>query len=197
LILAATAAFALSGCVTLLPKEQEAQLYSFGNNLPPAQRTAGAPTFNVSLLPISFDAPAAGDRILAISGQQAAYLRGARWVTGASTLFEQSLDNAFDADGGPARLMARGEGVKADYFVKLDVRVFGIRYTDGEGLPPTANVQVYAVISANRQLVSERIFAASVKASENRGGAIANAVEQANQQVLGQLVKWVDAKGAA
>jgi cholesterol transport system auxiliary component len=196
LLLAAPATLALAGCVTLLPKETPAQLYRFGGDLPPAQPPAGAQRFGVILLPITFVSPAAGDQILAVTGHEAAYLKGARWVTGAATLFEQALDNAFDADGGPARLLARGELVKPDYLLKLDVRVFEVRYTDGEGLPPTAVVQVYAALSADRQLVGERIFGASIKASENRGGAIASAVDQADSQVLGQLVKWVDAKGA-
>jgi hypothetical protein len=42
LLLAAPAAFALAGCVTLLPKETPAQLYRFGGDLPPAPRQAGA-----------------------------------------------------------------------------------------------------------------------------------------------------------
>jgi cholesterol transport system auxiliary component len=147
-------------------------------------------------LPIVFASPAASDQILAITGHEAAYLKGVRWVTGASTLFEQAVSNAFDADGGPARLLARGDPVKADYQLKIDVRVFEARYAGGEGLPPTATVEVYAALSADRQLVSEHIFSVSVKAGENRGGAIAAAFDQADNEVLSQLVKWVDARGA-
>lgn len=196
LLLAAPAALVLAGCVTLLPKEAPAQLYRFGGTLAPAQRPAGAASFAVMPLPVVFTSPAAGDQILAVTGHEAAYLKGARWVTAAATLFEQALSNAFDADVGPARLLARGEPVKPDYMLKADVRVFEIRYTDGEGLPPTATVQVYAALSADHQLVGERIFSASVKATENRGGAIADAFDQADNQVLGQVVKWVDARGA-
>jgi cholesterol transport system auxiliary component len=196
LLLAAPAALALAGCVTLLPKETPSQLYRFGGDLAPAQRPAGSPMFGVLVLPITFASPAAGDQILAVTGHEAAYLKGARWVAGASTLFEQALTNAFDADAGPARLLARGEAVKADYFMKVEVRVFEVRYADGQGLPPTAVVQVYAALSQDRKLVGEKIFGASVKASDNRGGAIAAAVDQADNQVLGELVKWVDAKGA-
>lgn len=195
LLVAASAALLLAGCVTLLPKETPAQLYRFGGSLTPVQRPAGAPSFAVMQQMITFAQPAASDQILAITGQEAAYLKGVRWVTGASTLFEQAVSNAFDADSGPARLLARGEPVKPDYLLKIDVRVFEARYTDGEALPPTATVQVYAALSADRQLVSEHIFSASVKASENRGGAIAAAFDQADNEVLGQLVKWVEARG--
>jgi len=197
LLVAAPAALALAGCVTLLPKEAPSQLYRFGGGLTPVQRPVGAATFAVMPLPLIFSSPAAGDSILAITGHEAAYLKGARWLTGASILFEQAVSNAFDADSGPARLLARGDPVKADYLLKLDVRVFEIRYADGEGLPPTATVQVYAALSADRQLAAEHIFSASVKASENRGGAIAAAFDQADNEVLGQLVKWVDARGAS
>jgi cholesterol transport system auxiliary component len=194
LLLAAPAA--LAGCVTLLPKETPSQLYRFGGDLPPAQPAAGAQRFGVLTLPITFTGPSEGDQILAITGHEAAYLKGARWVSSASILFEQALANAFDADGGPARMLARGESVKPDCLLKLEVRIFEIRYVDGRGLAPTAVVQVYAALSEDRKLVGEHLFGASVKASDNRGGAIAAAIDQADGQVLGQLVKWVDAKGA-
>jgi cholesterol transport system auxiliary component len=191
----------LCGCVSLFPKEAPAQLYRFGLVAAPASPSPGAPAssrFAVQALIIDFNRAAAGDLILTVTGNEAAYIRGARWVSGASTLFEQALASAFDADQGAARLMARGEAVRPDAFLKLDVRVFEARYLQGPGGPPTIVVQVYAALSqpADRALMGERIFTASVPAGDNRVGAIAQAFDQAVAQVLGQLVKWVDAKGA-
>jgi ABC-type uncharacterized transport system auxiliary subunit len=78
------------------------------------------------------------------------------------------------------------------------VRTFEARYLQGQGAPPTVVVEVYAALSAptDRQLTGQHIFSASVAAQENRGGAIAAAYDQATGQVLQQIVKWVDAKGA-
>jgi len=196
LVLAAPAVL-LAGCITLLPKETPSQLYRFGGDLTPVQRPAVAASFGVEPLSISFAAPSAGDLILTTTGHEVAYIKGARWVNGASVLFEQALANAFDADAGPARLMARGEVVRPDYFLKLDVRTFEARYLQGQAAPPTVVVEIYAALSApgGRQIAGDHIFTASVAAQENRGGAIAAAYDQATGQVLQQIVKWVDAKG--
>ncbi len=199
-LVALAAMLLLGGCVSLFPKAEPAQLYRFGSAASiPAQPAASLQSrFAIQALIIDFNRAATGDQILTMSGNEAAYIKGARWVSGASTLFEQALANAFDASQGPARLMARGEPVRPDYFLKLDVRVFEARYLQGRGSPPTIVVQVYAAMSqpSDRALLGQRLFAASVPATDDRMGAIAAAFDQAVSQVLGQLVKWVDAKGA-
>jgi cholesterol transport system auxiliary component len=43
--------------------------------------------------------------------------------------------------------------------------------------------------------VGDRSFTASVTASDNRVGAIAEAFDQAVARILGELVAWVDARG--
>jgi cholesterol transport system auxiliary component len=189
----------LAGCVTLLPKEKPVQLYRFGAG-PVGAATAPAPagsTFTVQPLVLTFVRGAAGDRILTVTGDEAAYINGARWVSSASTLFESAMADAFSADGGPARLLTPGEAVSPDYFLKVDVRTFDVRYDHGVGTAPTIVVQVAASLSrpAERILVSERLFSASVPAEADRGGAIAAAFNQAVNQDLGQMVKWVDAAG--
>lgn len=189
----------LAGCVSLLPKEAPVQLYRFGGDLAPVEHSPAAAnsTQTVETLPISFYGPAAGDRILTSSGNEAAYIKDARWVTSASTLFEQAVSNAFDADPGPARLMVQGEAARPDYYLKLDVRRFEVQYRQGAGAPPTIEVDVFASISAlaDRSLAGEKLFTASVPADANRGGRIAAAFNQAVTEVLQPLVKWVDAKG--
>ena len=189
----------LGGCVSLLPKQQPAQLYRFGAQANATPQAAAGPRFEVQLLPIDFNRSSSGDLILTINGNQAAYIKGARWVSTASTLFEQALTGAFVADQGPARLMARGELVRPDYFLKIEVRTFEARYLQGPGGPPTVVVVVNAAISqaAGHALVNGRVFTANVPASENRVSAIATAYDQAVAQVLGQVVQWVDAKGAS
>jgi cholesterol transport system auxiliary component len=191
----------LGGCVSLLPKEAPAQLYRFGG-APAAASQPASPAqerFEVEALAIDFNRAASGDMILTLNGNEAAYIKGARWVSGASTLFEQALANAFDADQGPARLMARGETVPPDYFLKLDVRSFEARYLQGPNAAPTIEIEVYAALTqpTGHALIGARTFAVSVPATDNRVGAITLAFDQAVAQVLGQMVKWVDARGAA
>ncbi len=188
----------VSGCVTVFPKQAPVQLYRFGGDLAPGQRALAGPAFTVEVLPINFSAAAAGDRILTLTGTEAAYIGNARWVTSATNLFEQALTNAFEADPGPARLMTRGEPVRPDLYLKLDVRRFEASYPQGAGASPTVEVAVDAALSvpASRTISAERLFSASVPADANRGGRIAAAFDQAVTNVLQPMVKWVNAKGA-
>lgn len=193
----AALALALAGCITLLPKSPPAQLYRFGATSAGASSTV-ARAFTVRNGPINFDAASAGDQILSVEGDKTAYIGGARWITAATTLFEAASDRAFATRAGPARLLARGETAHADYVLKLDVRRFETRYDNGVGAAPTVLVEVYATLDDPTRPAAGRdhLFAASVGASDNRVGAIVRAYDGAVDQVLGDLVGWVNAKGA-
>jgi len=197
-LLLATAASLLASCISLFPKADPAQLYRFGTTAPQVQEMAsGGPSFGVFLTATGFDRAAASDRILTVTGTQAAYIKGARWVTSSTGLFDSALQHAFDADQGPARLVDRGEIATTDYVLKLDVRTFEARYGNGEAASPTIVVEVHAALdrTLDRIVVGDRSFKASVTASDNRVGAIAQAFDQAVAKVLGELVAWVDARG--
>ncbi|MEO8926874.1 MAG: ABC-type transport auxiliary lipoprotein family protein [Caulobacteraceae bacterium] len=191
-----------AGCISLLPKQKPAQLYRFGVSAPPAAQAApAAARFSVQAVPAGFERAAAGDAILTMTGDEAAYIAGSRWVTSASSLFDAAVTGAFDAAGGAARLIPRGEAVRSDYSLKLDVRAFEARYDHGTSAPPTVVVELYAgLVKRSTDTLpaepAERIFQARVTASENRAGAIAQAFDSAVAKVLGDMVAWVDAKGA-
>jgi cholesterol transport system auxiliary component len=158
---------------------------------------SGGPSFGVFLTVTGFDRAAASDRILTVTGTQAAYIKGARWVTSSAGLFDSALQHAFDADQGPARLVDHGEIATTDYVLKLDVRTFEARYDNGQAAAPTIVVDLHAALdrTRDRTVVGDRSFKASVTASDNRVGAIAQAFDQAVAKVLGELVAWVDARG--
>jgi len=194
----AAAASLLAGCISLFPKADPAQLYRFGATTPQLQEMAsGAPSFGVFLAATGFDRAAAGDRILTVNGTQAAYIKDARWVTSSVGLFDSALQRAFDAGQGPARLVDRAEIAPIDYVLKLDVRTFEARYDHGQAASPTIVVEVHAALDRthDRIAVGDRSFKASVTASDNRVGAIAEAFDQAVARILGELVAWVDARG--
>lgn len=196
---ALTVAASVAGCISLLPKEKPAQLYRFGFSAAPAQPRSGG-TFSVSQAPTSFERAAASDMILTVTGDEAAYIGGSRWVTSASSLFDAAVARAFDAAGGPARLIPHGEPAHAEFALKLDVRQFETRYDHGQQAPPTIVIELYAGMvdrspdAAGR--VVERIFQASAPAAENRTWAIARAYDVALAKVLTDMVTWVGNKGA-
>jgi cholesterol transport system auxiliary component len=197
-LLLAGATSLLTGCISLFPKADPAQLYRFGTAAPQVQATPSQePGFGVLLSDTGFDRAAASDRILTVTGTQAAYIKGARWVTSAVDLFDSALQHAFDADQGPARLVARGDIAKPDYVLKLDVRTFEARYENSQSSAPTVVVVVHATLNgtSGQTIVGERNFNASVVASDNRVGAIVQTFDQAIAQILDSLVVWVDAQG--
>jgi len=190
----ALAAIALSGCISLFPETEAAQLYRFEAR-PAARPVPPGPVFGVLRLAVSFPRASASDRILTVNDRgEAAYIAGARWVSPASVLFDEQLATAFQG-GGRARLIGRGEVVKADFSLKLDVQSFETRYDRGPKAAPEVVVSVRGVITRNRDraLVGEQQFSARVRAGENRVGAIVPAYNAALSEVLADLVAWVNA----
>jgi cholesterol transport system auxiliary component len=200
LALAIVAAASLGGCISLLPKQKPAQLYRFGVTAaaPPAAAASGAHV-TIRAAPTGFERATAGDRILTASGDETAYIAGARWVTAASALFDDAVTGAFDAHPGPARLLARDEPAAADYVLKLDVRTFEVRYDHGRGAAPTVVVELYAGL-VNRQNATtsgNQLFRAETPAGGDSIHAIAAAFDVAVGKVLGEMVAWVDGKATA
>jgi cholesterol transport system auxiliary component len=193
LTLAATglAALSLTGCVSLLPKTRPAQLYRFQVAAP-----AGAPApgrgVGVFRANGSFQRESAGDRILTVTGARAAYIADTRWVAPAEVLFDEAVTSAFEVSGGRVRLAARGEPMRSDYTLRLDVRNFETDY--GEGGVPAVLVRVRAVITRDQApaAAAEQIFEARVPAAQNRVGAIVAAYDQALSKVLGEIIGWAN-----
>lgn len=190
----ALAAIALSGCISLFPKADPAQLYRF-EAAAPAPAAATGPLFGVLRLGTSFPRASAGDRILTVNDRgEAAYIASARWVSPASVLFDEEVSSAFQG-AGRARLIGRGEVIKADYSLKLDVQTFEAHYDRGPKAAPEIVISVRGVVTRNRDraLVGEQVFSSRVRAGENRVSSIVPAFNTALTQVLGQLVGWVNA----
>lgn len=187
---------ALGGCA-LLSTPDPVQLYRFG--APEAQMAAAPPASAGALRPVSmrriqFAEAARGDRILAITGSQAAYIGGARWVSNADQLFTESLTHAFSDRSRNTRLIGPREFSRSTLSLDVDVRAFEARY-DYEGAVPTVHVAARARILAfpRRDIVDERIFSVSQPASENRVSAIVAAFEAAIADLNAQVVDWTDA----
>ncbi len=199
-VVAATLAMALAGCISILPKQKPVPLYRFGAPAPAATQSTPSPASQITLrlAPISFSAPSAGDRILTVEGDRAAYIGGGRWVAPAATLFEGAVVQTFDSRGGPARLAARGEIAPVAAILKLDVRRFEARYEAGPDAAPVIVVEVYAALDgvAAQAQSRTRLFTARVPAADNRIGAVADAFDRAVDQILTQVVDWVGS-GAA
>jgi cholesterol transport system auxiliary component len=196
-------ALALSGCISLLPKTKPAQLYRFGQTPPaaaPAVADASAPGTKVGVFRANatFQQEAAGDRMLGITGDRAAYIAQSRWVAPAEVLFNQAVVAAFDGNPGRVRLLSRGEAGRSDYVLRLDVRNFEARYLSGPKAAPTVVIRVRAAMMGNdsRAQPVEQVFEAQVRAGDNRVGAIVGAYDRALDKVLAELVAWTNENAA-
>ena len=145
----------------------------------------------------SFVQSAAGDRMLTVNGDQVAYIAESRWVSPASTLFNEAMTRAFDANGGAARLMSRGETGRADYFMRVDVTRFEAVYDRGvKSAPEIAVTLRVALVRNDRTLAGSTLIEAKVRAGDNRVSSIVAAFDQAVSQSLAELIAWTNQTGA-
>ena len=189
------AAAALLGGCALLATPDPVQLYRFGDPVP--QTTLAAPDAAlaaVSLRRVSFPEAAAGDRLLAITGAEASYIAGARWVSPAESLFTEALENSFSSQAQRVRLIGRQELTPANMILDLDMRAFEARYDNGAGAPPMIRVAARARMLRfpERTVVAERLFVVEQPAGENRVSAIVDAFDAATADISGQIVTWTD-----
>lgn len=195
--LASLACLALGGCISLFPKSKPAQLYRFDNE--PASAEAAMPPANARVVArgeLRFQTAAAGDRILTMTGAGAAYIAGARWVSPAPVLFEESLIRAFQTGAGP-RLAEGGSTIRATEVLNLDVQTFETRYDQGDKAAPEVVVQVRAQLlrTSDRMVIADQLFTSAQRAGDNRVGPIVQAYDAAVRDVLGKLASWTAQQG--
>ena len=192
----AALALALGACA-LLSTPDPVQLYRFGPLDGGYVGERSMETVQVSLRRIEFPDSVSGQRILAVTGNEAAYLAGARWVADAEELYAQSLEMAFSSERSGVRLIGGRELTRADAGLDVDITTFETRYAT-PGAAPTVVISARARLLAMpaRTVVSEQVFSVSQPASDNRVGAIVSAYDTATQDLNQQIVAWVEANAA-
>jgi cholesterol transport system auxiliary component len=146
---------------------------------------------------VGFPRASTSDGILTVTGDQTAYIAGARWVAPARVLFQEAVQRAFQAKSRRLQLINVGDVGPAGAVLNLQVTSFEARYAS-PGAAPTAAVAVSARMTASDgRYLDQRTFAASVPAGANSVSAIVSAFDQADDQVLTQLIGWADGQAAA
>ncbi|WP_420470675.1 ABC-type transport auxiliary lipoprotein family protein [Brevundimonas sp. FT23042] len=189
----AAAVVALGGC-SLLATPEPVQLYRFGN-LPMGamERALAGPEVQVVMRRPEFAQAVRGDRILGVTGAEAAYIKGARWVSSADVLFSESLESAFAAQAERVRLVGPRELTRTSQALDIDVRTFEARYP-APGVAPVATVivRVRLLNALDRTVQSEQVFMVERPATANRVGAIVSAFDDASREINSQIVAWTD-----
>lgn len=201
---AAALSLMLSGCISLFPKSVPAQLYRFGA-LPTAASSSSSGVQAQGARPeiikgiIQFNQAAAGDRLLTVNGPETAYIAGSRWISPATTLFDEALDRAFAAAPNAPRLTEFGRGGKGAALLRVEVDTFETRYEQGMEAAPTVVVRVQASLlsTKDRSVIGETTIESRKPASDNRVGPIVQAYDAATGEVIGQLIAWTAGKTAS
>lgn len=192
LALAAIAAVSLSGCA-LLSSPDPVQLYRFGDAAGPVAAPVASPV-QIKLRALEMPQASQGDRLLGVTGSEAAYIAGARWVSPALMLYSDALETSFGSQARTVRLIGRRELTPTTRLLDVDVRAFETRY-DYAGAAPTVVITARARLLRfpERTVVSEQTFTVSQPAGENRVSAIVEAYDLATRDVNTQIVAWTDA----
>ena len=193
-IAATVALMALSACA-LLSSPDPVQTYRFGGL--PASSAATPVVANlteVTLRRVEFPEAVEGDKLLGVTGTETAYIAGARWVTPASDLYMESIENAFAAQATRVRLIGPREVTPGQRSLDIDIRSFEARY-DAPGLAPTIVVTARArlLMLPARTVAAERVFTVEQPATANRVAAIVEAFDTATRDLNTQIVAWTDA----
>lgn len=191
---AAAAVAALGGCA-LLSSPEPVNLYRFGAAPDGEAGVSGTPAgqVQVAMRRPEFVQAARDDRILGVTGTDAAYIAGARWVASADVLFSDALEDAFAAEARRVRLIGPRELTRSNQTLDVDVRTFEARYP-APGASPTITVvaRVRLLDSEERTVAAERIFAVEQPAAANRVSAIVDAFDAATRDLNSQIVAWTD-----
>lgn len=184
---------ALLGACALLSTPDPVQLYRFGGDPAAGPAETLAAPVQVSLRAIEFPEASGGDRVLGVTGGEAAYIKGARWVSPAEDLYTAAIETAFATESQRVRLLGRRELTPATRTLDIDVRTFEARY-DAAGAAPRVVVTVRARMMRlpERTIVAERIFSVEQQAAENRVSAIVAAFDAATRDANSQIVGWTD-----
>lgn len=192
LAIAAVAALSLSGCA-LLSAPDPVQLYRFGDTDVVAGASLPDPV-QVKLRAVEFPQSAQGDRLLGITGSEAAFIGGARWVSPAAELYTASLENAFAGEARTVRLIGRRELTPATRLLDVDVRAFETRYESVDATPAVVvTARARLLRFPERTVVAEETFTIRRAAGENRVSAIVAAYDEATREVNARIVAWTDA----
>ena len=192
--LAATVAtMALSACA-LLSTPDPVQTYRFGGAPVATSAAAVASPVQVTLRRVEFPEAVEGDKLLGVTGTEAAYIAGARWVSPASDLYMESIENAFAAQATRVRLIGPRELTRGQRSLDIDIRSFEARY-DAPGATPTIVVTARArmLVLPERTVSAERVFTVEQPATANRVSSIVEAFDLATRDLNTQIVAWTDA----
>ncbi len=133
------------------------------------------------------------NRIAIVQGMQGiAYTTGARWAAPVPQIMAELIGDALLATA-RVNVVSPQEGVHPRFGLITEIRHFEVVYDQGEQATPLGRVNIRAKLidRRSRALIAQKQFNAEVRASDNRLGVIAAAIDEAAHQAGGELGIWV------
>lgn len=180
------------GACSLLSSPDPVQLYRFGGGKASAAAVTSGDPVDIALRRIEFTQASRDERLLGVTGTEAAYIAGARWVSPAQELFTDNLESAFATGSSRVRLLGPREITPGSQTLDIDVRTFEARYDMPGGSPTVVVVARARLLNRDRSIDAERTFERSVPASANRVAAIVAAFDDASGAVTQDIVAWTE-----
>jgi cholesterol transport system auxiliary component len=186
----------LAACGGLLGGGGRADLYRFGSVATPDPPPSAPATFAEGSRPAlllypgaSFERAIEGDRILTVTGAQAAYVAEARWVAPASDLFDAVVSRTFEQRTPAARVVRLRGAPLPDYAIGIDVRRFEADYVGGALAPPEIVVEARLRLMrwSDRAFVDEWPIQVREPAAENRLQSIVDAFDRATAVAVARM----------
>lgn len=186
--------FALSGLLSacsILPKAEQVQVYAL--SAPTAQentRLVG------SAAPLRISRPQSNAsidsaRILVIpkAGEVSNY-HGARWASPLPSMFHDLLLESFRGDRHFTSVSTDDQYLNAEQELQTTLLAYQTEY-QGETPVVTLRVDAQLIDTARQTIISSRRFEVRQPSEDPQTGAVIQTFDSANQQLIGQIKKWV------
>lgn len=188
-LIAALAALPLSGCISIGAKPPP-RLMALSATTP---LTAGAAISTsdaqaVSIARLSAIPPLATQRVLVTDGPTAlAYLKGGLWAALPSDLFRGLLSETITTKTGRVVVDARNQAIQPNTRLSGQISAFGL---DGPGSAVVVTFDGTIARTGSSTVLSRR-FSARVPVAGEQPELVATALNQAANQVAGEVADWV------
>ena len=189
------ASLALTGCVTLLPKQKPVTLYRFSYNPPSLGKDADVSQAPLTATPtplalsiVSFPQASSGDRVLTSESNQLSYVADARWAVPAQVLFNEAVSDGFARGGRGLQLETRGPGAAA-FRLELTVRKFETDYRHGKAMV-AVDMDARMIRLSDHAIVGQRYVTADVGVPHNDMSDMVEAYNKATTQAVMTLVDF-------
>ena len=188
-LFALLAAVALPGCISLTPKPPaRLMVLSPTTPLPPGTIITTGDDKAVQVARLSAIPALATQRVLVTDGQSAiAYLKDGQWSAQPSDLFRNLLAETITVRTGRVVTEPRLLQIQPDTRLAGQISAFGL---DGPGNAVTVTFDATLSHEGSDQIQSRR-FSARVPVSSEQPEAVAAALNQAANQVAGEVADWI------